>query len=365
MMDKDNTNPAGNEIDLLEILRNIYSNRKFLIKSILITFFIGVAIASITPKKYTSGTVFVPMVSSRKPSGGALGGLASLAGINLSGSTEGSDIAPNLYPEIVESIPFRQELAEVKIPFEGKLISYREYYKVKPKGVLAFLKKYTIGLPSLILNSLHVKNLKVITLNDNNVAKGEKLISFSDEDYGFYNQFDNLVTIDLKEGYIELSVVFDNPVGAAIIAKKSLEILQKKVIEFKIKQATEVLKYAQQQLVVKKAILYEAQMNLSTFKDRNLFISNSTFQNQLLRIESEYNNSNVVYQEVAKQVEESKLQVSKDTPIFSILKPVVVPNISISNNMLTIEIWSFIGLIFGVFKIIFSESVIRFYHKLK
>ena len=137
------------------------------------------------------------------------------------------------------------------------------------------------------------------------------------------------------------------------------------MIEFKIKQASEVLKYAQQQLVVKKDILYDAQSKLAAFKDKNVFISTSTFQNQSMRLESEYNNANVVYQEVAKQVETSKLQVSKDTPIFSILKPVVVPNVSNTNRLLIISIWSFLGLIFSLSYILFIENIKNFLRLLK
>ena len=84
-----------------------------------------------------------------------------------------------------------------------------------------------------------------------------------------------------------------------------------------------------------------------------------------MRLESEYNNANVVYQEVAKQVETSKLQVSKDTPIFSILKPVVVPNVSNTNRLLIISIWSFLGLIFSLSYILFIENIKIFLRLLK
>jgi LPS O-antigen subunit length determinant protein (WzzB/FepE family) len=361
-MDNINITKSVQELDLLEIIKKIYTKKSLVVKSILITFTIGFFIALISPKKYTAGTVFVPMALSASSSGGGLSGLASLAGINLSGSMESSDIAPNLYPEIIESIPFRQELAEVKIPYEGKFISYRQYYKARENGVLPTIKKYTIGLPGLI-----IKFFKGNTSNNNTFSKGENLISLSDEDYNFFKQFDNFVNInvDLKEGYIELNVDFDNPIGSAIIATKAVEILQNKVIEFKIKQASEVLKYAQQQLVVKRDLLYDAQSKLASFKDRNVYISTSIFQSQLLRLESEYNNANVVYQEVAKQVEQSKLQVSRDTPIFSILKPVVVPNISTANKLLIITIWAFLGLVLSIFYILFSENIQKFFLLLK
>ena len=112
--------------------------------------------------------------------------------------------------------------------------------------------------------------------------------------------------------------------------------------------------------------MYAAQANLAGFKDRNIFISTSSFQTQLLRLESDYNNANIVYQELAKQVEQAKLQVSKDTPIFSVLKPVVVPNEkSGPKRLLIIAIWAFLGLIIGAGKTLFNDQFNHFLQQLK
>jgi uncharacterized protein involved in exopolysaccharide biosynthesis len=127
-----------------------------------------------------------------------------------------------------------------------------------------------------------------------------------------------------------------------------------------------VLSYTQEQYNLKKSLLYSAQANLAGFKDRNIFISTSSFQTQLLRLESDYNNANIVYQELAKQVEQAKLQVSKDTPIFSVLKPVVVPNEkSGPKRLLIIAIWTFLGLIGGSGKVVFESSIRQFMNQLR
>jgi hypothetical protein len=281
--------------------------------------------------------------------------LASLAGISLDGSMGGTYISPTLYPEIIASVPFKAELAEVLIPYEGKQITFKEYALNKKSGLLASIKKYTIGLPGLLLSTF--KNKDSIPPSSLN---GQKVMVVSNDDYGFYKNFDQYISInvDLKEGFIELNISYDEPLRTAILAQKAQEILQKKVIEYKIKQAKEVLKYTQEQYDLKKALLYNAQANLAGFKDRNIFISTSSFQTQLLRLESDYNNANIVYQELAKQVEQSKLQVSKDTPIFSVLKPVVVPNEkSGPKRLLIIAIWAFLGLVFGAGKTLFQDQI--------
>jgi hypothetical protein len=301
------------------------------------------------------------MSSDQKANG--LSGLASLAGISLDGSMGGTDISPTLYPEIIASVPFKAELAEVLIPYEGKQITFKEYAINKKSGILASIKKYTIGLPGLLLSTF--KNKDSIPPSSLN---GQKVMVVSNDDYEFYKNFDQYISInvDLKEGFIELNISYDEPLRTAILAQKAQEILQKKVIEYKIKQAKEVLKYTQEQYDLKKALLYNAQANLAGFKDRNIFISTSSFQTQLLRLESDYNNANIVYQELAKQVEQSKLQVSKDTPIFSVLKPVVVPNEkSGPKRLLIIAIWTFLGLVFGAGKTLFQDQIQKIIQQIK
>ena len=56
------------------------------------------------------------------------------------------------------------------------------------------------------------------------------------------------------------------------------------------------------------------------FVDKNINISSSLFQNKLSRIESEVNISESIVQQLASQVEQAKLQVNKDTPVFTTIK---------------------------------------------
>ena len=74
----------------------------------------------------------------------------------------------------------------------------------------------------------------------------------------------------------------------------------------------------------------------------------------------------MIFIEVAKQVEQAKLQVSKDTPIFSILKPVVVPNEkSGPKRILIIALWVFLGFVFGAGKSLFQDQIKKFILKVR
>ena len=68
------------------------------------------------------------------------------------------------------------------------------------------------------------------------------------------------------------------------------------------------------------------QDELAAFRDQHQNISSGLFENKLSRLESELTIASVVNEDLAKQVEQARIQVSRDTPIFTIIDPVVIPN---------------------------------------
>jgi LPS O-antigen subunit length determinant protein (WzzB/FepE family) len=50
---------------------------------------------------------------------------------------------------------------------------------------------------------------------------------------------------------------------------------------------------------------------------------------------------------MAKQLEQSKMQVKKDTPVFTIIQPVQVPIKSSNSRVRTLILWTFLGGVIG------------------
>ena len=87
----------------------------------------------------------------------------------------------------------------------------------------------------------------------------------------------------------------------------------------------------------------------AVFVDKNINISSSLYQNKLSRIESELSIAQTVVQQLASQVEQAKLQVNKDTPVFTTIKPVTIPfERSAPKRSLIVLIFGFLGLVFLV-----------------
>ena len=77
------------------------------------------------------------------------------------------------------------------------------------------------------------------------------------------------------------------------------------------------------------------------------------------RLQSDYTIAMNVYNELAKQLEQAKIQVKEETPVFSILEPAMVPNEkSKPKKPMIVFIWLFLGGIIGT-GTVFGKSFLK------
>ena len=112
---------------------------------------------------------------------------------------------------------------------------------------------------------------------------------------------------------------------AANVCVNAREILQEIIINTKIQSAKQNLDYSERQLKSKRVEFEEIQNKLAYFNDSNLNLVTSSIINERDKLEADFSIINAVIIELSKQVEQNKLQVSKDTPVFSIIKEATIP----------------------------------------
>ena len=150
--------------------------------------------------------------------------------------------------------------------------------------------------------------------------------------------------MDDSEGLVLISAELADPIVAAQLAKAATELLQSNIIAFKSQSARNNLDFIKRQYELKKQEFEEIQDSIAIFKDKNLNITSTLYQNQLTRLESQFTVISTVFQELAGQVEQAKIQVNKDTPIFTIIEPVSVPlERSKPKRTMMIIIWTLLG----------------------
>ncbi|MDA8558450.1 Wzz/FepE/Etk N-terminal domain-containing protein [Flavobacteriaceae bacterium] len=349
-----NQHISEDEIDLIELLKKVYLEKKFILKTSILAALFGIVYALFQPNVFTSTTTFIPQLSSGVKTGGSsLGGLASLAGINLGGMGSSSEFPPSLYPQVVNGIPFKIDLLSSTINLNDEEILVKEYFSNQGSSlnILGTIKKYTIGLPSLVLGSFNSE--KVVT------TKSE-IYSVSQEDNELFNAISNALSLSIndKEGFITISFTDNDKNIAAQITQIAQTLLQKKIIEFKNQSSSEMLDFAMEQYAKKKNSYEKLQDERAVFVDKNINISSSLFQNKLSRIESEVNISASIVQQLASQVEQAKLQVNKDTPVFTTIEPVTIPfNRSAPKRSLIVIVFGFLGIISSVGYVLVKEPL--------
>lgn len=363
MSEYKNQHVDEDEIDLVELLRKVYLEKKLIFKYSIIAAVVGVVFALFQPNLYTSSTTFIPQLSSDVNTGSSsLSGLASLAGINLGGMEGSTEFPPTLYPQVVESVPFRLDLLSSYIEVNNTELTLREYLLEYNNSFnfLKTIKKYTINLPNLIL--------QLFKADENFVFDSSSIYSLTEEDHELFEELSEVFSLSIndKEGFVTMSFTDQDKIVSAQVAQTAETLLQEKIIEFKVKSSKELLDYTFNQYSEKKKAFEKLQDDRAVFVDNNINISSSLFQNKLNRIESELSIAQSVVQQLASQVEQAKLQVSKDTPVFTTIKPVTVPfEKSAPKRGVIVIVFIFLGLIMSSGYVLVKDSLIEIIKSIK
>ena len=347
------------ELDLLSFVKLIWNGKKLIFRSVIISATFGLIIALLTTNEFTSTIVVKPILSEQgtKVSGG-LGGLAAMAGINIGNNTLSAEINPLLYPKIVESYSYQKELMQSLI-FVRELntnLSFEDYYKtIHRPNLISLVKKYTVGLPGMVYSYLAKNNA-----DSNYIQIGFDQISITDQEMVLRLKEQLLVSVDEEQGYVSISATMPDNIQAAQLVSSAQDILQRKIIELKLKKIQEDLNFVEGRYKENKLAFETAQDNLAKYLDANKNVNTAIAQTEIEKLKSEYQVALSVYSELAKEVENQKIQVKENTPVFAVLKDAVIPieTSNISKKIVLVS-WAIVGLILGVmlnlYKIFFVD----------
>ena len=152
-----------------------------------------------------------------------------------------------------------------------KEISFREYLNIKND-------KFS-------LNKIITNSISFILQNDknNNKNKYSNVFSLTDKEYKIHNQLEKIILLNVNEdeGFIELSVIDEDPYVATQIAMIAEKTLQDDIINFKIKNIKATYDFTKKQVDAARVKFYLLQDSLARFRDNNKNIKSDLFKNQL------------------------------------------------------------------------------------
>lgn len=338
------------EIDLIELVRRFWRKRLVIIKMTALFLLLGLLIVVFSPNQYTAGCVVVPQTG-KTGVNSSISSLASFAGISLGSMNSGEVLSPTVYENVVNNVNLQKELIYTRIYFEKweKELTLIDYFTNKEYNRLSFfgaIKKYTIGLPGEIIGLIRGEQEE-----DTAAAarfNGISILTKQEDECIKILKERTSLSVNDKEGYVNISATMPEPAAAACLAEAYMNLLQKYVSEFKIEKAKADYDFINQRFTEAETDYGKKQEEYARFRDANRIITSAIAATREEQIKNEYDLAYSLYSELARQMVQAEIKVKENTPIFTVVEPVIVPREkSKPKRMLILVAFGFLGVIIG------------------
>ncbi|MCH3884613.1 GNVR domain-containing protein [Tenacibaculum aquimarinum] len=156
------------------------------------------------------------------------------------------------------------------------------------------------------------------------------------------------------------------PLLAAGLTFNTQKLLEKYILNFKIEKSIIKLDFIKDRFNEAEKIYTQKQYQLASYQDRNKYLVSAKSQTRLATLKGEFNLSYEVYSELAKQLETQKIQVKEDTPVFTTVKPVLVPvEKNAPKRMVIIFVFTVLGLLLAITTVLLKEKYLLLTDKKK
>jgi LPS O-antigen subunit length determinant protein (WzzB/FepE family) len=307
------------EIDLLELATKLWAQKKKIVKWCVWGAVIGLVIAFSIPREYATSVKLAPEISDPKAAAGGLGALASIAGLS-SGAASGADaVYPQLYPDVVSSVPFITSLfnVEVETKEDGEKFTVQQYMEDETSSPWWSV---ILGVPGKIIGLLKA---------DEEVEEGHKLNNFqlTKDEADLVEALSKRVTanVDQKTSVVTIDVKMQDPLVSAMLADTVVTRLQEYVTSYRTNKARQDLEYAEKLNKEAQQEYYRAQQRYADYLDRNQGLAFRSAQITRDRLENETTLAFNLYNQTAQQVQKAKAKVQETTPVYAVVTPATVP----------------------------------------
>jgi LPS O-antigen subunit length determinant protein (WzzB/FepE family) len=350
------------EIDLLELAKKIWGGRWLIAKVTGVFILLGLFFALFSPVEYESEAILMPEIQVQDTGGTAgrllqqFGGAFGLGGIGSEGMPAGT-IPPLLYPRIVNSLPFQLELLNHEVQFRDYEVTttwpdFLENHYPTPLATLAV--DYSVKLPLTLLRG----TISLIKGDPDSSISAlpvdptqSQFISITEDQQELVDELRERISVsqDEETGLLTTRVKLQDARASAELNRFLIERLKEYVIDYRLEKARQNLEFAQDQLEEAETRFEETQVALAEFQDRNVSLGTARAQIELERLQDEKNLAFNVYNVVAQQVEQARLALQEQTPIFKEVQAVTVPSDNTEpNRPLLMVVFTLVGGIVGI-----------------
>ena len=275
-----------------------------------------------------------------------------MAGINLGAASGGEMLSPLMYDKLIKNIDLRKELMQTPINWEEyehpvTILDYYtnpDYAKI---SVMGTVKKYTIGLPGVILKAIRGnKEKKEVAIP----STAPQLSAYTQNELKCIKAFAPNFSImaDKKNGDVTISARMPEALAAAQVADAVKNLLQKYVIELKLQKAEVNYEYIQQRYDEAKVVFEQKQEEYAKFQDANKVLSTALSKAKEEQMRSEFNVARELFNQLTTQLVQAEMKIKEDIPILTVVEPVQIPlERSKPQRAKILFMWCFLGGVLG------------------
>jgi hypothetical protein len=321
-------------LDILIIFKiSIKKNYKIILFIIFLMSLISVMQYKFTPYEYeASSTVLIEQNSNSSKN---LSGISSLLGINMP-MQQNESIGPDMYQEIIESQAFLFDLMYQKIPYNARgndsttlNIYFSNYEQVtffdKLKNLISFnregIKKYEL-----------TKNKSESTIVQNTIIPSEiiaikipPIVQINPKDAQIINLVKSRISVNFIGKKCIVRVKMPTPILSAIVSKLVVEKLTNYIELYKTTKQRDNIIYLQKRFDESELKYKQSQQKLANFKDNSLGLIFQSVQTREQVYTNELTINFNIYNQFAMQLEQAKIDLKKETPLFSVIEPITIP----------------------------------------
>lgn len=347
------TNKSTKEIDVIGIIKKVWSAKTSLYISICVSAIIGIVVALNTPKDYTSTVVLAPELSS----GGlgmssSLNDMASTFGIDLGSKSSIDAIYPEIYPEIFASSDFVKQMFNIRVQQMNS-----NQIKTLKEHLLKDSKIPFWQIPKIWIAKWFAKKVDSSKkhINDNTFLLSKK-------DEALIASIKNNISclIDNKTSVITISVTDQDPMVAAIVADTLQHRLQNYITDYKTRKARIDLQYYQKLYTQSKKDYLKAQSAYASYSDANESVVLQSVKSKIDEYENEMQLKFNAYAQMATQLQNAKAKVQEHTPAFTIIEqPKTSNKASSTPRSFIVIVFIFIGLFVDAIWVLLIKGALK------
>ena len=307
------------EIDILELASKLWDRRRLIIRWMLVGVVAGLGVAFSIPREYTSSVKLSPELDSKGSANGGLSSLASLAGVNLGSGGTSDAVYPELYPDVVSSIPFTVALLDIPLQTKNGVFTVQEFLEEETSSPWW---SYVISLPFKAIGA--VRSLFADKEEESDAIDPFCLTA---NQYSLYKNLSTRIGADVntKNSVVTITATMQDPQAAAQLADSVMTRLQKYIVNYRTEKARCDLEYSRKINEEARQEYYKAQQNYAAAADRSQSLSSRSASIGLGRLQNEASLAFTLYNSTAQNVKMAEAKVQETTPVFAVVQPATVP----------------------------------------